>query len=139
MGGFDSSNTARLPGIDQPDRPNSLLVAVMDDRSAILQTIADGDFDGLVVAAFGGGHVAETTADLLAAMAKDMAIVLASRTGAGRVLEDVYGYKGAEIDLISRGLIPARHLDARKSRVFLTLALGAGWSADEIRSGFANF
>ena len=113
--------------------------AVMDDRSAILQTIADGDFDGLVVAAFGGGHVAETTADLLAAMAKDMPIVLASRTGAGRVLEDVYGYKGAEIDLISRGLIPARHLDARKSRVFLTLALGAGWSADEIRSGFANF
>lgn len=113
--------------------------AVMDDRSAILQAIADGDFDGLVVAAFGGGHVAESTADLLAAMARDMPVVLASRTGAGRILEDVYGYKGAEIDLISRGLIPACNLDARKARVFLTLALGAGWSADEIRTAFGKF
>ena len=113
--------------------------AVMDDRSAILQTIGEGDFDGLVVAAFGGGHVSEATADLLAAMAKDMPIVLASRTGAGRVLENVYAYKGAEIDLISRGLIPARKLDARKARVFLTLALGAGWSAIEIRTAFGKF
>lgn len=113
--------------------------ALMDDRSALLQTIADGDFDGLVAAAFGGGHVAEATADLLAAMAADMPVVLASRTGAGRVLENVYGYKGAEIDLISGGLIPARNLDARKSRVFLTLALGAGWSAGEIRAGFGKF
>ena len=113
--------------------------AVMDDRSAILQTIADGDFDGLVVAAFGGGHVAEETADLLAAMTGNMPIVLASRTGAGRILENVYAYKGAEIDLISRGLIPARNLDARKSRVFLTLALGAGWSLAEIRTVFSKF
>lgn len=113
--------------------------AVMDDRSAILQTIADGNFDGLVVAAFGGGHVAEAMADLLAVMARDMPVVLASRTGAGKILENIYAYKGAEIDLISRGLIPAHNLDARKSRVFLTLALGAGWSPFEIRTGFGKF
>ena len=113
--------------------------AVLDDGSESLQSIAEGDYDGLVVAAFGGGHMPETAVDVLAAMARKIPVILASRVGVGRVLEDVYGYPGSEIDLISKGLIPARNLDPRKSRVLLTLALRAGWSRAEISSAFDKF
>jgi L-asparaginase len=136
------------PSSDKPSiRPQSIgrtarvayYAAVMDDHTAALQSIAEGDFKGLVVAAFGGGHMPEEAVEVLGQMASRMPVVLASRTGSGRILEDVYAYRGAEIDLIARGLIPAGGLDARKSRVFLTLALSAGWPAAEIRAAFGKF
>ena len=149
LGSLDASGIKwlRSAGETPSIPPNSIgpavsvayYAAVIDDSLTVLETIADGDFEGLVVAAFGGGHMAEKTADLLGRMACAMPVVLASRTGSGKVLEDVYAYKGGEIDLIGRGLIPAGRLDARKSRILLTLALSAGWSVAEIRTAFNKF
>ncbi|RMD87070.1 MAG: hypothetical protein D6807_08540 [Alphaproteobacteria bacterium] len=90
------------------------------------------DIAGVVIAAFGAGHLAETMADRAATLADRMPVILASATGAGPVLERTYGYRGGERDLIARGLIPAGSLSPAKARLLLILALAAGRTRDEI-------
>lgn len=98
--------------------------AVMGDNGKTLDAFAD--MDGLVIAALGAGHLPEAMAERAKALAKDMPVVLASRTGGGEVFRETYGYAGGEMDLIEGGLIPAGAYDPLKARVILTLALSAG-------------
>jgi L-asparaginase len=64
-------------------------------------------------------------------------VVLASRTGAGRVVP-AYGGPGGGRTLVEHGVIPAGGLSGLKSRVALMLALGAGLDADGVRDLFAR-
>jgi L-asparaginase len=66
-------------------------------------------------------------------------VVLATRTGAGEVLQATYGFPGSERDLISRGLIPAGFLDGSKARVLLSLVLSAQPDLNAVRRAFAKF
>ncbi|MFQ5347629.1 MAG: asparaginase [Rhodothalassiaceae bacterium] len=92
------------------------------------------DTAGVVIAAFGAGHLSEPMADRAASLAGRMPVILASATGAGPVLECTYGYRGGERDLIARGLIPAGDLSPAKARLLLVLALAAGRTREEIAS-----
>ena len=114
-----------LPTIDK-GRLNSpyrvaLLSPALDDTPWQLEAALNQNFDAMVIASFGGGHVSELWADALRSVACKMPIILASRVGRGRILTSTYGYKGAEIDLINAGLVPAGRLDARKARLFVAL------------------
>ena len=71
----------------------------------------------------GVGHVSEAWAEKLEHLARDKPVVFATRCGRGPVLRDTYGYRGAEKDLIARGLEPAGWLDGRTSRLAL-MAIG---------------
>ena len=95
------------------------------DDLPLLRPLRD-DLDGLVVAAFGVGHVPAALVDLLADYAGRMPVVLASRTGAGMIHRATYGFPGSEVDLQARGLINAGHLDPHKARILLGLLIGAG-------------
>jgi L-asparaginase len=94
--------------------------------------------DALVLALPGGGHIADTTPALLEAMAANIPVVFASRTGGGETLTTSYGYPGGEMDLIARGLIPSGWLDARRARVALAILLSNKASRDDIAAFFGS-
>lgn len=95
--------------------------------------------DGLVLSLPGAGHLASQAIEPLTRLAKRIPIVFATRTGAGETLRATYAFAGGEIDLISRGLIPAGVLDARKARVLLQLLLSDRADREAVNATFGLF
>jgi L-asparaginase len=112
-----------------------LYTAVFGDDGALLPDFAS-TLDGLVIAAFGVGHVHSAWPARLERIAARIPVVLASRTGAGPVLHDTYDYPGSEQDLLHRGLIPAGFLHPYKARLLLQFLLSSGANRDEITEAF---
>lgn len=114
-----------------------LVTASFGDGGFLLDHLP-AELDGLVIEAFGGGHLCEAAADKAAALAARMPVVLASRAGEGRVLESSYGYIGAERDLIARGLLPAGDHEAMKARLLLIALLAQGADRATMRAALAD-
>lgn len=106
--------------------PVALWEAVMDEDGRLLAQVAAAGYAGLVIAGFGGGHLSQAQADIAARLAADIPVILTSRCGEGRVLRNSYGYPGAEIDLLARGLIWGGCYRPRQARLLLALALAHG-------------
>jgi len=115
-----------------------LVTMALGDDGAMLRAAADaGVLDGLVVAGFGAGHVPPGVAEVLYELASRMPVVIASRTGAGTVLEGTYGWVGSEIDLTSRDVISAGFLDPPKARLLLHLLVSRGATRADVVAAFA--
>jgi L-asparaginase len=126
-----------IPGIVAADRCRiAQLPAFFDDDGQLLTAVPALGYQGLVLSAFGGGHVPAWIAPVLGDICERIPVVLASRTNAGEVLRTTYGYPGAEIDLIERGLIPSAGLDAAHSAVLLRLLLLGGVPRADIAGYF---
>lgn len=115
--------TTELPVGDE-FAPVALVSACLDDDGRLLDSLIDLGYQGVVIEAFGAGHLSEVWADKAEVLAEKIPVILASRTKAGRVFERSYGYKGAEIDLLARGLVSSGWLRARKARLLLSCLLG---------------
>ncbi|MGH8859773.1 MAG: asparaginase [Jatrophihabitantaceae bacterium] len=119
--------TARVP----------LLTIGLDDDGQLLAALRE-NCDGLVVAGFGVGHVPDRLAGALGDLARQVPVVLTSRTGSGPVLSHTYGFAGSETDLLDRGLISGGLLDPYKARVLLRVALGCGYDRAQLAAAFAE-
>jgi len=106
---------------------------------------ADGRFinfavdDGaraLVVEALGRGNVPVAALPAIRrAIDAGLPLVITSRCPRGRVL-DTYAYEGAGKQLRRMGAILGGMLPSHKARIKLMLALGAGWTTEQIRQSF---
>jgi L-asparaginase len=112
------------------------VVVSFDDDGRLIGAVPSLGYRGLVVAAFGGGHAPSRLVPILADVAGQIPVVLASRTNAGEVLTGSYAYPGSETDLISRGLIPGGSLDAAHAAVLLRLLLMAGVKPGDLPTWF---
>ena len=106
------------------------------DDPGFLEMLLANPPDGAVVAALGAGHVPARMVDVLETLASRRPVVLASRILAGPTLRQTYGYPGAEMDLIARGLIPSGILNAAKAKVALQILLSTSQTMAQIRSAF---
>lgn len=115
----------------------AIVTVPLGDDGGLLAAVGGLGYDGVVIEAMGAGHVPPHLVAPLAALAAEIPVVLASRTGAGLVHTATYGFHGAAPGLLAAGLIPAGWHDARKARLLLTLLLAAGTPREELPSWFS--
>jgi L-asparaginase len=127
----------RLSAIPQTIPQVALLRTTLGDDGRLVSAIASLGYQGMILEATGGGHVPRARVEPLAALARQIPVVLASRTGAGEVLRNTYGFPGSETDLLGKGLIHAGVLDGPKARLLLMLLLIVQATPETIARAFA--
>jgi L-asparaginase len=128
-----------LPADAGPPAPVALVSWAMGDDGRVLAALPGLGYAGCVIAGMGAGHVPADAAAAVGALAARIPVVLASRSAAGPVFTETYGYPGGEIDLIGRGAIPAGMLGALKARLLLGLALRNGGGREAAARAFAPY
>lgn len=137
-----ANRPTRWPALPRPGGDRDPHVALLDthlgDRGELLRLVNEARYDGVVLSAFGAGHVSAEMAELVSKAVEQCPVVLASRTGSGSVLSRTYAFTGSESDLLRRGVISAGWLDPRKARLLLWSLLAAGEPVERIRATFAT-
>jgi L-asparaginase len=113
-----------LPLPVQTTQRIALLEASLSADSLLLENIVGLGYAGLVIAGFGAGHVSASWAKRIEAIAQEIPVVVATRTGSGATARSTYGFDGGEIDLTRKGALMAGFLCPRKARILLWLLVG---------------
>lgn len=118
------------------DKNVGFLTIVIGDDGGFLRDIIKLDYDGLILEGAGGGHVIPSFMQVISSIAKEIPIVLTSRTRHGEILNNTYSFRGSESDLIKNGVISGGSLNSLKARILLYLLLRKSVSRDYIRKTF---
>jgi L-asparaginase len=134
----------KLAGVSGKAAPVALFWMSLDDDAALMSMMLEASdragFRGAVIAAMGGGHITERSADNVRRLAKAMPTVIAPRAGAGGpMLRQTYGGPSAEIELRRAGLIWGGRLHPLKARMLLETCLRAGLDRLTINELFDAF
>lgn len=107
-------------------------------KEKLFKLAADSNIDGLVVEALGVGNVPPLAFEgIKYVISNNIPVVLVSRCPAGETL-DTYSYTGAGKWLKESGVIFSDYLNGQKARIKLMLALGKGYSPEELMDLFEN-
>jgi L-asparaginase len=131
-------NPALSPAAGAP-APVALIKVPMGDDGRLLKALPGLGYAGAVIEGMGAGHVHADVAPIVGEVAKKMPVVLASRAMTGPVFTKTYGYPGAEIDLIKRGVVPAGYLSGLKARLLLGLVMRDAQGAGRVAAAFAAY
>ncbi|HET8980865.1 MAG TPA: asparaginase [Solirubrobacteraceae bacterium] len=113
-----------------------ILVAALGEDGALMRSAARAA-DGLVVVAFGAGHVTPGMLHALRDAAQRIPVVLTCRPERGSMLHATYGFEGSERDLRATEAICAPFLSPVAARVVLLCCLGAGRDREATAAAFA--
>jgi L-asparaginase len=103
----------------------------MGDDGALLRYAAERA-DGVVLVAFGAGHLPPGVLAALREAAARVPVVLTCRPVRPSMLVETYGFEGAERDLRSSGALTAPFLSPAAARMVLLCCLGAGLDRDRM-------
>jgi len=105
--------------------------------ASFIDYCVSGDVNGLVVEAFGVGHVSPEVARAISRVIEaGVDVVVTTRCHTGSALEHTYGFEGSESDLLRRGVIIARGITGPKARIKLLLALSTSVGKEELADLF---
>jgi L-asparaginase len=116
----------------------AIITTALGDDGELLAASA-GAADGLVVVAFGAGHLTPGMGHALRDVAARMPVVVTVRPERGSMLHATYGFDGAERDLRRSGAICAPFLSAAAARIALLCCLGAGLERPAIAAALARY
>lgn len=139
---FPAPTRPALVGGDLPEELPTVATVMsgLGDDLALLDALAAGALEGLVVAGAGMGHVAAGAVPRLTALVEaGVPVVVATRVASGGTSETHYAYPGAGADLVARGIVMAGLLSPQKARLLLQVLLAIGADAAAIREAFAGF
>jgi L-asparaginase len=128
----------RHPTLDPPtiDRTVRIVPAALGDDGGLLRAAAQGA-DGLVVEAFGAGHVTPGMLHVLREAIVRIPVVISVAPERGSMMHATYGFEGSERDVRSSGAVCVPFLAARAARIALLCCLGAGLDRDGIAAALA--
>jgi len=139
---FPAPTQPALVGGDLPEELPTVATVMsgLGDDLTLLDALAAGALEGLVVAGAGMGHVAAGAVPRLTALLEaGVPVVVATRVASGGTSETHYAYPGAGADLVERGIVLAGLLSPQKARLLLQVLLATGADAAAIREAFADF
>ncbi|MDO5672456.1 MAG: asparaginase [Actinomycetaceae bacterium] len=131
-----AQRTVPLPVPDTYNMRVPILEVGLGQDYETLAALGQSGIHGIVLAALGSGHVPQDWPDTVEELATRIPVIITSRTGAGSTTRHTYGYPGAELDLLKRGVELGGHLSARKARILLWAIL-SGAHKDDWRQQFA--
>jgi L-asparaginase len=110
-----------------------VLLATAGSDAQLVDAAVNSGSQGLVIAAMGRGNVPPAMAQAIKrAIDKGVVVVVTSRCWGGRVAP-VYGYEGGGAQLAAMGALFAPWLNSAKARLCLSLGLGGGLGAEQLR------
>jgi L-asparaginase len=115
-----------------------IITAALGDDGELLRTAAH-TADGLVVVAFGAGHLTPGMLHALQSAVTRIPVVITVRPERGSMMHATYGFEGSERDLRDSGAVCVPFLSAAAARVALLCCLGAGLDRHAIAAALAPY
>jgi L-asparaginase len=113
-----------------------IVTASLGDDGSLLREVAQSA-DGVVVVAFGAGHLTPGMLEALVGAVAAGPVLLTCRPERGSMLRATYGFEGAEPDLRASGAICVPFLSPVAARMTLLCAIGAGLNRDQMAAALA--
>ena len=107
------------------DHRVAIVTAALGDDGLALATLTQ-QTDGLVVVAFGAGHITPGLLGALQTAVESIPVLVTCRPDRSQMLATTYGFRGAEPDIRSTGAVCVPFLSAPAARMALLACLGAG-------------
>jgi L-asparaginase len=110
----------------------------MGDDGALLRAAAE-TADGVVLVAFGAGHLSPGLLDELRAAVARIPVIVTCRPERSAMLLETYGFEGSESDVRATGAVCAPFLSAPAARIALLCCLGAGLDREQLSRTLGNW
>lgn len=124
--------------VESLERRVEIVTAGLGDDGALLRHAAE-HADGVVLVAFGAGHLSPALLAELRGAVERVPVVITCRPERSSMLVSTYGFEGAEGDLRASGAACAPFLSAPAARIALLCCLGAGLDRDGVAAYLARW